>query len=59
MCRMEPEKRGLKTNRSLDAIEIDPQKVDIELIRRNLEVNPSPILSLYNHLLEKGIIKIV
>jgi hypothetical protein len=55
---MKSEKRGLKANRSLDAIEIDPEKVDIELIRRNLEMNPSGVLSLYNHLLEKGIIKV-
>ena len=48
----------MKTNRRLDAIEIDPAKVDIELVRQNLEVNPSGVLSLYNHLLEKGIIKV-
>jgi hypothetical protein len=56
---MQPVEGTLKRNRSLEAIEIDPEKVDIELIRRNLEVNPSAILSLYNHLLEKGIIKAV
>jgi hypothetical protein len=48
----------LKTITPPSAIVLDAEKVDVELLRRNLEVNPSGVLSLYNYLLEKGIVKV-
>lgn len=36
---------------------IDAEKVDVDLIHRSLEMNPNPVLALYNYFLEKGIIK--
>lgn len=44
--------------KSLNAIEIDSEKIDIDLIHRNLETNTNAVLTLYNYLLEKGIIKV-
>ena len=50
-------KPALKTA-PLNAIEIDSNQVDIDLIHRNLETNANGVLALYNHLLEKGVIKV-
>jgi hypothetical protein len=49
---------GLMAKTELDFIEIDAKKVDIELIRRNLEVNAGGVLALFNYLHEKGIIEV-
>jgi hypothetical protein len=52
------EKSESRAGSSLNAIDIDPEKVDIELIQQNLEANPNDVLSLYNYLLEKRVIDV-
>jgi hypothetical protein len=40
-------------------IEIDAEKVDIDLIHRHLEMNPNSVLALYDYFRRKGIIETV
>ncbi len=51
------EKQRARTQESSRFIEIDAEKVDIDLIHRDLEMNPNGVLALYNYFLEKGTIK--
>jgi hypothetical protein len=54
-CRLE--KQRPRTKESSRFIEIDAEKVDIDLIHRDLEMRSNCVLALYDHFLEKGIIK--
>lgn len=45
-------------NLNLNVLEMDSKKIDLNLIHQNLETSVNPTLSLYNYLLEKGIVKV-
>ena len=49
----------LRAKNCLDFVEIDAEKVNIDLIRSNLEVSPNGVLTLYDYLRKKGILEIV
>jgi len=50
--------RSEKQNDS-NFVVIDADKVNIDLIRRDLETSSDSVLALYNYLLEKGIVKTI
>ena len=40
-----------------EAVQIDIEKFDLDLVRQNLEIHTDGVLSLYDYLLQKGIIQ--